>query len=131
MPFKLPALPPAPEIYLPAIHVGLSHYLLLAAILFGMGLFAVITRRHAVAVLLGIELMLNAANVNLVAFSHYLAPRTNFGQALYNTVLDGQVFALIVIALAACEAAVGLAIILALYRNLGVVNPDEVQEMKW
>ena len=131
MPFKLPALPPAPEIYLPSIHVGLSHYLLLAAILFGMGLFAVITRRHAVAVLLGIELMLNAANINLVAFSHYLAPRTNFGQALYNTVLDGQVFALIVIALAACEAVVGLAIILALYRNLGVVNPDEVQELKW
>ena len=131
MPFKLPPLPPAPEIYLPGIHVGLSHYLLLAAILFGMGLFAVITRRHAVAVLLGIELMLNAANINLVAFSHYLAPRTNFGEVLYNTVLDGQIFALIVIALAACEAVVGLAIILALYRNLGVVNPDEVQELKW
>ncbi len=124
-------LPPAPEIILPGIHVGLSHYLLLAAILFGMGLFAVITRRHAVAVLLGLELMLNAANINLVAFSYYLSPRGGAGELLYNTVLDGQVFALIVIALAACEAVVGLAIILALYRNLGVVNPDEVQELKW
>ena len=131
MPFKLPPLPPAPEVYLPGIHVGLSHYLLLAAILFGMGLFAVITRRHAVAVLLGLELMLNAANINLVAFSYYLSPGSGAGQALYTTILDGQVFALIVIALAACEAAVGLAIILALYRNLGVVNPDEVQELKW
>ena len=96
-----------------------------------MGLFAVMTRRHAVAVLLGIELMLNAANINLVAFSHYLSP-TRAGEGLaVNTILGGQVFALIVMCLAACEVAVGLAIIVNLYRNRGIVNPDEAAEMKW
>ncbi len=104
--------------------VGLTHYLVVAALLFGLGMFAVITRKHAVAVLLGIELMLNAANINLVAFGR-------FRSAVGLPALDGQVFALIVIALAACEAAVGLAIILNLYRNLATVNPDEVDKMKW
>jgi NAD(P)H-quinone oxidoreductase subunit 4L len=111
----------APELYLPGLHVGLQHYLILAALLFAMGLFAVVTRRHAVAILLGLELMLNAVNLNLVAFNRYLGPER----------LSGQVFALMVIALAACEAAVGLALILALYRNLGSVTPDEVDELKW
>jgi NADH:ubiquinone oxidoreductase subunit K len=73
--------------------------------------------------------MLNAANINLVAFGHFLRPGAASG--LVETVLDGQVFALIVIALAACEAAVGLAIILRLYRNLGATNLDEVAQMKW
>ncbi len=109
-----------PQLYLPGLHVGLHHYLLLAAMLFAMGLFAVVTRRHAVAVLLGLELMLNSANLNLVAFNHFLKPE----------VLSGQVFALMVIALAACEAAVGLALILALYRNLGSVTPDEVDQLR-
>ena len=109
-----------PELFIPGFHVGLQHYLILGALLFAMGLFAVVTRRHAVAVLLGLELMLNAANVNLVAFNYYLQPGT----------FSGQVFALMIIALAACEAAVGLALILALYRNLGVASPDEADEMK-
>lgn len=105
--------------------VGLTHYLIFAALLFSIGLFAVMTRRHAIAVLLGIELMLNAANINLAAFSRYLAPA--------NTPLaaGGQVFALIVMTLAACEVAVGLAIIIALYRNRRIVNPDEAADMKW
>jgi NADH-quinone oxidoreductase subunit K len=114
-----------PQFYGPGLHVGLAHYLILAALLFAMGLFAVVTRRHAVAVLLGLELMLNSANINLVAFDYYLHPTMN-GQPLFN----GQVFALMVIALAACEAAVGLALILALYRNIGSMSPDEVDEMK-
>ena len=105
--------------------VPLQAYLVVAACLFAMGLFAVMTRRHGVAVLLGVELMLNAANINLVAFSHYLS------QGAINTILDGQVFALMVIALAACEAAVGLAIILRLYRTKGILNPDEASAMKW
>jgi len=104
--------------------VGLTHYLVVAALLFGMGLFAVITRNHAVAVLLGVELMLNAANINLMAFSRF---RASAGMAA----LQGQAFALIVIALAACEAVVGLAIILVLYRNMATVNPDEADELKW
>lgn len=107
---------------LPAI--GLTHYLVLAAMLFCMGLFAVMTRRHAVAILLGIELMLNAANINLVAFSRYLNPAPDL-------VLGGQVFALMVMAVAAAEVAVGLAIIINLYRNRRTVNPDEASEMKW
>jgi NADH:ubiquinone oxidoreductase subunit K len=106
--------------------VPLQAYLVVSGLLFSMGLFGVMTRRHGVAALLGIELMLNAANINLVAFSHYLSP----GGAI-NTVLDGQVFVLMVIALAACEVAVGLAIILRLYRNLGILNPDEASSMKW
>jgi len=106
--------------------VPLQAYLVVSGMIFSMGLFAVMTRRHAVAVLLGIELMLNAANINLVAFSHYLSP-----MKAINTVLDGQVFALMVIALAACEVAVGLAIILRLYRMRGILNPDDAHVMKW
>jgi NADH:ubiquinone oxidoreductase subunit K len=106
--------------------VPLQAYLVVSALLFSLGLFAVMTRRHAVAVLLGIELMLNAANINLVAFSHYLSPG-----GFINTVLDGQIFALMVVALAACEVAIGLAIILRLYRNQGIINPDQANQMKW
>lgn len=106
--------------------VPLQAWLMVSGLLFSLGLFAVMTRRHGIAVLIGIELMLNAANINLVAFSHYLSPG---GQI--NTVLDGQIFALMVVALAACEVAVGLAIILRLYRTKGIMNPDDASEMKW
>jgi NADH:ubiquinone oxidoreductase subunit K len=127
---KLPPMPPMPN--LPQLFpVGLTHYLILALLLFCIGLFTVLSRKHAVGILLGIELMLNAANINLVAFSYFLSPRGTAGMLICNTVLDGQVFALIVIALAACEAAVGLAIILRLYRNLGATNLDDVAKMKW
>ncbi len=87
------------------MHVGLSHFLALGAILFVIGLFCVLTRRNAVAVLLGVELILNGANVNLVAFARYAAAG-----------IDGQIFALFGIILAAAEAAVALAIVLAIYR---------------
>ncbi|MGH2374225.1 MAG: NADH-quinone oxidoreductase subunit NuoK [bacterium] len=101
--------------------VGLSHYLIVSALLFCLGLYAVLTRRNAVAILMGIELMLNAANVNLLAFNKFTAPAT----------LNGQVFALIVITLAACEAGVGLALVMAAYRNLETVHVDEINVMKW
>lgn len=104
--------------------VGLTHYLVFSSLLFCMGLFAVMVRRHAVAVLLGIELMLNAANINLVAIGRYLAP-------VSGPAFSGQVFALIVMTLAACEVAVGLAIIICLYRNRGITNPDHASDMKW
>ena len=97
----------------------LNRYLLVSALLFALGLFGVVTRRNAIGILMGIELMLNAANINFVAFSRSVGG------------LDGQIFALIVITLAASEAAVGLAIILRLYRNLHTVNADEVTQMKW
>ncbi len=100
---------------------GLTHYLVVSALLFALGLFAVVTRRNSVAILMGIELMLNAANINLVAFNKYVAPGG----------IQGQIFALIVITLAACEAAVGLALVLAAYRTLETVYVDEINLMKW
>ncbi|MBI3998345.1 MAG: NADH-quinone oxidoreductase subunit NuoK [Armatimonadetes bacterium] len=103
------------------MQVGLTHYLIVSALLFCLGLYAVLTRRNAVAILMGIELMLNAANVNLVAFNKYVAPAA----------LSGQVFALVVITLAACEAGVGLALVMAAYRNLETVHVDEINLMKW
>jgi NADH:ubiquinone oxidoreductase subunit K len=100
---------------------GLTHYLVLSALVFSLGLFAVVTRRNGVAILMGIELMLNAANINLVAFNRFTAPAA----------MQGQVFALIVITLAACEAAVGLALVLAAYRSLETTYVDEINLMKW
>ncbi len=100
---------------------ALAHYLVLSGLLFSLGLFAVVTRRNGVAILMGIELMLNAANVNLVAFNKFAAPGA----------MQGQIFALIVITLAACEAAVGLALVLAAYRGLETIYVDEINLMKW
>jgi NADH-quinone oxidoreductase subunit K len=96
-------------------------YLGVSAILFCIGLFGVMTRRNAVGILMSIELMLNAANINLVAFSAYGARHG----------IVGQVFAVFVITLAAAEAAVGLAIVVNLYINAKHVNVDQVNVMKW
>lgn len=101
--------------------VSLTHYLVLSALVFCLGLYAVVTRRNGVAILMGIELMLNAANINLVAFNKYAAPGA----------MQGQIFALIVITLAACEAAVGLALVLSAYRHLETIYVDEINLMKW
>jgi len=84
-------------------------------------MFGVLTRRNAIAILMAIELMLNAVNINFIALSRYLPKPT----------LDGQVFAIFVITVAAAEAAVGLAIVLGLYRNFHTVNVDEINLMKW
>lgn len=101
--------------------ITLTHYLVLSALVFALGVFAVVTRRNGVAILMGVELMLNAANINLVAFNKYAAPGA----------IQGQVFALIVITLAACEAAVGLALVLAAYRSFETVDVDQLNVMKW
>jgi F420H2 dehydrogenase subunit K len=101
--------------------VPLSWYLIVSAALFSLGLFGMMTRRNAIALLMSIELMLNAANINLVAFSSYLQGHT----------LVGQVFALFVITLAAAEAAVGIAIVINVYRVVRHINADEVNLMKW
>ena len=116
--------------------LDLPHFLALSAVLFAVGLFAVISRKNSIAILLGIELMLNAANINLIAFQRYLAPQRYLASEIasepaLNLVLDGQIFALIVITLAACEAAVGLAIILNVYRVLKTTTADEVSLLKW
>jgi len=96
-----------------------THYMMLSAALFMVGVVGVLVRRNLIVVLMSIELMLNAVNINLVAYS----------QQMQNVV--GQVFAVFVIAVAAAEAAVGLGIILAFYRNKETVNIDEMNVMKW
>jgi NADH:ubiquinone oxidoreductase subunit K len=103
------------------VQLGLTHFLILSALLFCLGLYAVLTRRNVVAILMGIELMLNAANINLVAFNKFVAPAA----------LNGHIFALVVITLAACEAGVGLALVMSAYRNLETVHVDEINVMKW
>src|SRR5512140_3133834 len=103
------------------MNVPLSWYLVLAAALFSIGLFGVLSRKNAIAILLGVELMLNAVNINLVAFWRYLDP----------AVLAGQVFAVIVFAVAAAEVAVGLALIISVYRRRSTIVADEVDLMKW
>lgn len=98
--------------------VPLSWYLMLAAFLFSCGLYGALARRNAIAMLMGIELMLNAANINLVAFwRHGVSPMAD---------LTGQVFAVLIIGLAAAEAAVGLALIIAVYRERRTIDVDEL-----
>jgi NADH:ubiquinone oxidoreductase subunit K len=96
-----------------------SYFLVLSTLLFSIGVYGVLARQHAVLVLLSIELMLNAVNINLVAFSALLRD------------LTGQVFALFVIAVAAAEVGVGLAIVILIFRNRQSVDVDEMSLMKW
>jgi len=99
--------------------IPLEYFLILAAVLFLIGAYGVLTRRNAIVVLMSIEIMLNAANINFVAFSSY-----------FNDV-RGQVFALFSIAVAAAEVAVGLAILLNLNRASGTIDLDEINLLRW
>ena len=99
---------------------SLEIYLCVAAILLNFGIFAVVTRKNAVAILMGVELILNSANINFVAFNRF----GNF------KILDGHIFSIFVIVLAAAEAAVALAIIINLFKNTGTVKVDEATELK-
>lgn len=101
--------------------IPLSYYLILSATLFGIGLAGILLRRNAVTILLSVEIMLNAANLNLVAFSRYITPEQ----------IPGQMFALFVMAIAAAEVAVGLALILMIYRNMRSINLDQFNIFKW
>ncbi len=101
------------------MQVTLTHYLIVSAILFSLGLYAVITRKNAILVLMGIELILNAANINFIAFSRYGGMN-----------LDGQAIAVFVIILAAAEVAVALAIVLNIYKQFQTVNVDEINKLK-
>lgn len=101
------------------ITVSLYHYLFVSTILFSLGIFGIVTRKNAVMVLMGIELILNAANINFVAFARY----GNFGH-------QGQLMALFVIVLAAAEAAIALAIVLNIYKVFSSVNVDEIDRLK-
>ncbi len=99
--------------------IELNYYLLLSAILFSLGVIGVLIRRNAIIIFMCIELMLNAVNLSLVGFSSFLGNST------------GQIFVFIVLTLAAAEAAIGLAIIIALFRNKNTINIDEINILKW
>lgn len=101
--------------------VPLWMFLMVAAALFCLGIYTVLTRRNAVAILMGIELMLNAVNINLVAFWRFNTPEN----------MSGQAFAAFVLVVAAAEAAVGLAIIISVYRNRRSVTVDDVDLLRW
>lgn len=101
------------------MEVGLTHYLIVSLCLFSFGIFGILTRKNAIMVLMGIELILNSANINFVAFSRF----GNFG-------FNGQVMALFVIVLAAAEAAIALAIVLNIYKTFSTVNVDEIDTLK-
>jgi NADH-quinone oxidoreductase subunit K len=100
-------------------NVQLAHFLIVSAVLFALGLYGIMTRRNAILVLMGVELVLNAANINFIAFSRYGGMN-----------LDGQAAAVFVIILAAAEAAVALAIVLNIYHRFHTVNVDEVSNLK-
>lgn len=101
--------------------IGLEHYLVLSAVLFGIGLYGALSRRSAIIILMCIEIMLNAANIALVGFSRYITPAA----------LTGQAFAVFGIIVAAAEVTVGLAIIIALFRHYDHINVDKTNLMKW
>jgi NAD(P)H-quinone oxidoreductase subunit 4L len=101
--------------------VGLEHYLILSAVLFSIGLYGALAKRNAIVILMSIELMLNAVNIAMVAFSRYIVP----------LMLTGQVFAIFIMVVAAAEVAVGLAIIIAIYRHRQSIDATKVDLMKW
>jgi NAD(P)H-quinone oxidoreductase subunit 4L len=103
------------------VTIGLTHYLVLSAVLFCIGFYGALTRRNAVIILMCIELMLNAVNISLIAFSSYIVPQ----------LLTGQVFAIFVIVVAAAEVAVGLAIVLAMFRHFKDIDINNINLLKW
>jgi NAD(P)H-quinone oxidoreductase subunit 4L len=101
--------------------VGLEHYLILSAVLFSIGLYGALAKRNAVVILMSIELMLNAVNIAMVAFSRYIVP----------LLLTGQIFAIFIMVVAAAEVAVGLAVIIAIYRHRQTIDATKIDLMKW
>ncbi|MEE8372308.1 MAG: NADH-quinone oxidoreductase subunit NuoK [Dehalococcoidia bacterium] len=103
--------------------LGIEHYLVLSAILFSIGLYGTLSKRNAVVILMCIEIMLNSVNIAMVAFSRYLVPDV--------VVMTGHVFAIFVITVAAAEAAVGIAIIIAIYGTRHTIDVEQADLMKW
>ena len=101
--------------------VGLEHYLILSGILFAIGLYGALAKKNAVVILMCIEIMLNAVNIAMVAFSRYVVP----------PLLTGQVFAIFIMVVAAAEAAVGLAIVISIYRNRETIEATKIDLLKW
>jgi NAD(P)H-quinone oxidoreductase subunit 4L len=103
------------------MNIGLQHYLILSAVLFSIGLYGALAKRNAIIILMSIELMLNAVNIAMVAFSRYIVP----------LLLTGQVFVIFIMVVAAAEVAVGLAIIIAIYRHRETIDATKIDLMKW
>ncbi|MEN8614599.1 NADH-quinone oxidoreductase subunit NuoK [Dehalogenimonas sp. THU2] len=103
------------------MEVGLNHYLILSAVLFGIGLWGALSKRSAVIILMCIELMLNAAAIAMVAFSRFVVPE----------LLTGQIFTIFIIVVAAAEATVALAIIMSIYRSRDTIDATKIDLMKW
>ena len=101
--------------------IGLEHFLILSTILFSIGLYGALTKRSAIVILMSIELMLNAVNIAMIAFSRYIVP----------LLLTGQIFAIFIMVVDAGEAAVGLAIIIAIYRRRETIDASQIDLMKW
>jgi NADH:ubiquinone oxidoreductase subunit K len=101
--------------------VPLEHYLVLSGMLFSLGVYGVLARRNAVLILMSVELMLNAVSINMVAFAVYTAP----------SLFTGIIFAIFIIAIAAAEVGLALAIVLRVFRNRGTANVDEINTLKW
>lgn len=99
--------------------IGLEHFLILSAVLFSIGLYGALAKRNAVVILMSIEIMLNAVNIAMVAFSRY------------GHLLTGQVFAIFIMVVAAAEVAVGLALVIAIYRSRETVDAEKIDLMKW
>src|SRR3972149_7582505 len=99
--------------------IGLTHFLVIGAILFSLGLYSVLTRRNAISILMGVELILNGANINYVAFSHFSSGN-----------VEGQIYAVFVIMLAAAEAAIGLAIVLAIFQIFHTIDVEAAGTLK-
>jgi NADH-quinone oxidoreductase subunit K len=99
--------------------IGLNHYLVVSLVVFALGLFCVLTRRNAIGVLMGVELMLNSANINYLAFSRYSSGG-----------YDGQIFAVFVIMLAAAEAAIGLAVVLGIYQTFQTIDLEATETLR-
>jgi len=102
------------------VSVGLEHYLILSTVLFSIGLYGALSKRNAIVILMCVEIMLNAVNISMVAFSRFITP----------TLLTGQVFAIFIIVVAVSEAAVGLAIIIAIYRNRETIETTDIDFLK-
>lgn len=113
--------------------IGLTHFLILGTALFGIGLYGALTRRNAVGILMSIELIFNSVNVNLVAFGRFVAPWAHSPSPLTaaQAAFTGQIFSIFIIAIAAAEAAVGLALVFTIYRNFKTIDVDNIHLMKW
>jgi NADH:ubiquinone oxidoreductase subunit K len=103
------------------VSIGLEHYLVLSAVLFSIGLYGALAKRNAIVILMSIELMLNGVNIAMVAFSRFIVP----------LLLTGQIFAIFIMVVAAAEVAVGLAIIISIYRNRGTIDATQINLLKW